>query len=389
MAAGLAGADVVMMLRLQRERMARGPVPSAREYFRFYGLDCGEAGLCKARRDRHASGADEPRRGDRQRDRRRSGAQRDQGTGRNGCRRAHGGAGRAVAGPSAGMNPDTLFYRRSRPRRRRGFAGRPAGARRADRGFRRRSWAGRTGRRWSRRRTQCCAPAWSTCAPGLASRDSNIAKRSPRQRSPRRQAGSPPWRRCRIPSRRSTTRRLVQMLRTKGEETGSLTILPYGAVTRGCRGEELAEIGLLREAGAVAFTDGSRAIGSARMMRLALSYARGFGARIVQHPEDPSLAGGGCCDRKRAGHAAGAAGDSGGGRGDDGRAGYPAGGADGRRGAFRACLDRRGAGADPAGKGRRAGGHMRYRAALLRPERDLDRRFSHLRETVAAVAQGA
>ncbi len=37
MAAGLAGADVVMMLRLQRERMARGLVPSAREFFRFYG----------------------------------------------------------------------------------------------------------------------------------------------------------------------------------------------------------------------------------------------------------------------------------------------------------------------------------------------------------------
>ena len=87
---------------------------------------------------------------------------------------------------------------------------------------------------------------------------------------------------------------LVHLLRMRGEETGSLTILPYGAVTRGCKGEELAEIGLLREAGAVAFTDGSRAIGSARMMRLALSYARGFGARIVQHPEDPSLAAGGC-----------------------------------------------------------------------------------------------
>jgi dihydroorotase len=86
---------------------------------------------------------------------------------------------------------------------------------------------------------------------------------------------------------------LVQLLRTKGDETGSLTILPYGAVTRGCRGEELAELGLLREAGAVAFTDGSRAIGPARLMRWALSYARGFGARIVQHPEEPSLSSGG------------------------------------------------------------------------------------------------
>ncbi|MCW3475699.1 dihydroorotase [Limobrevibacterium gyesilva] len=86
---------------------------------------------------------------------------------------------------------------------------------------------------------------------------------------------------------------LVRLLRTRGEETGSLTILPYAAATRGCRGEEMAEIGLLHEAGAVAFTDGARAIGSARMMRLILSYASGFGARVVQHPEEPSLAEGG------------------------------------------------------------------------------------------------
>lgn len=86
---------------------------------------------------------------------------------------------------------------------------------------------------------------------------------------------------------------LVRLLRARGEETASLTILPYGALTRGCRGEELAEMGLLREAGAVAFTDGQNAIGPARLMRLALSYARGFGARIIQHPEEPSLAAGG------------------------------------------------------------------------------------------------
>jgi dihydroorotase len=86
---------------------------------------------------------------------------------------------------------------------------------------------------------------------------------------------------------------LVRLLRARGEETGSLTVLPYGAATRGCLGEELAELGLLREAGAVAFTDGARAIGPARLMRTALAYAAGFGARIVQHPEDPALADGG------------------------------------------------------------------------------------------------
>ena len=86
---------------------------------------------------------------------------------------------------------------------------------------------------------------------------------------------------------------LVRLLRARGEETGSLTVLPYGALTRGCRGHELAELGLLREAGAVAFTDGARTVGSARLMRMALAYARAFDARVVQHAEEPSLAAGG------------------------------------------------------------------------------------------------
>jgi dihydroorotase len=87
---------------------------------------------------------------------------------------------------------------------------------------------------------------------------------------------------------------LVRLLRAHGEEMGSLTILPYAALTRGCRGQELAELGLLREAGAVAYTDGKRAIADTGLMRRALSYASAFGGRIVQHPEDPSLAEGGC-----------------------------------------------------------------------------------------------
>lgn len=86
---------------------------------------------------------------------------------------------------------------------------------------------------------------------------------------------------------------LVRLLAARGQETGSLTILPYGAATRGCAGAELAEIGLLGEAGAIAFTDGARAIFPARLMQNLLSYARGFGAMIVQHPEEPSLAEGG------------------------------------------------------------------------------------------------
>ena len=136
---------------------------------------------------------------------------------------------------------------------------------------------------------------------------------------------------------------LVRLLRARGEETGSLTILPYGAVTTGCRGEELAELGLLREAGAVAFTDGSRAIGSARLMRLALSYARGFGATHRAASRGPVARRRRRRHRGRTGHQARPARHPRRRRGDPGRPRHPAGGADRRGGAFRPCLDRRGA----------------------------------------------
>ncbi len=86
---------------------------------------------------------------------------------------------------------------------------------------------------------------------------------------------------------------LIQFVIRKGESTGCLTILPYAAATAGCEGKDISEFGLLKEAGAIAFTDGRKAIGNARTMRLALSYARAFGSFVVQHPEEPTLAVGG------------------------------------------------------------------------------------------------
>jgi dihydroorotase len=86
---------------------------------------------------------------------------------------------------------------------------------------------------------------------------------------------------------------LVRLITARGQESGTVTLLPYAAATRGCAGSELAEYGLLKAAGAIAFTDGSKPIASSRLMRRALSYASGFNMRIVQHPEDAELAAGG------------------------------------------------------------------------------------------------
>lgn len=73
----------------------------------------------------------------------------------------------------------------------------------------------------------------------------------------------------------------------------SVKVYPYAALTRGLAGRQLAELGLMHRAGAVAFTDGNRAIADAQLMRRALAYATSFDGLIVQHPEEPSLADGG------------------------------------------------------------------------------------------------
>src|SRR2546422_2096982 len=63
------------------------------------------------------------------------------------------------------------------------------------------------------------------------------------------------------------------------------------ALTKGMLGLEMTEIGLLKAAGAVAFTDGDRSVTNAQVMRRALTYARDFDALIVHHTEDPDLVG--------------------------------------------------------------------------------------------------
>ena len=85
----------------------------------------------------------------------------------------------------------------------------------------------------------------------------------------------------------------LEFIARRAREAKLVKIFAYGAVTHGTAGKDLAEMGLLAEAGAVAFTDGIHAIGDALTMRSALSYARAFDKVIVQHPEEPSLAAGG------------------------------------------------------------------------------------------------
>jgi dihydroorotase len=86
---------------------------------------------------------------------------------------------------------------------------------------------------------------------------------------------------------------LVDFIERRARDTAIVHVHPMAAMTRGLAGKEMTEIGLLRQAGALAFTDGKRSLANAKLMRLILSYARDFDGLIVHHLEDADLALGG------------------------------------------------------------------------------------------------
>jgi dihydroorotase len=82
---------------------------------------------------------------------------------------------------------------------------------------------------------------------------------------------------------------LVDFILRRAAATARVRVLPTAALTKGLLGETMTEIGLLKEAGAVAFTDGDRSIANARVLRRAMAYAATFDALVLAHAEDPEL----------------------------------------------------------------------------------------------------
>jgi dihydroorotase len=83
---------------------------------------------------------------------------------------------------------------------------------------------------------------------------------------------------------------VVDFLLRRARDTGHVRVLPVAALTKGLRGLEIAEIGLLQEAGAVAFSDAAKSLRNAQVMRRVMAYARDFDALVIHHTEDPDLA---------------------------------------------------------------------------------------------------
>jgi dihydroorotase len=74
---------------------------------------------------------------------------------------------------------------------------------------------------------------------------------------------------------------------------GLANVFPVGAITKGSKGEELAEMGEMRRAGIVAVTDDGQPVPSPGLMRRAMEYARGFDLTVMDHCDDKTLAAGG------------------------------------------------------------------------------------------------
>ncbi|MAZ15590.1 MAG: dihydroorotase [Ahrensia sp.] len=86
---------------------------------------------------------------------------------------------------------------------------------------------------------------------------------------------------------------LVEFVLRTARETAKTRIFPAAAITKGLKGHEMTEIGILLDAGAVLFTDGRETIANAAVMRNAMRYAKDFGATIAHETQDADLSAGG------------------------------------------------------------------------------------------------
>ena len=85
----------------------------------------------------------------------------------------------------------------------------------------------------------------------------------------------------------------VRYVMERGREVGLINVLTSGCITKGQKGEELSEMGAMKEAGAVAVTDDGKPVSSSAVMRKALEYAKMFELPVFSHSEDLGLVDGG------------------------------------------------------------------------------------------------
>ncbi len=86
---------------------------------------------------------------------------------------------------------------------------------------------------------------------------------------------------------------VLEFVARRARDVKLVKVFAYATVTRNADSNEIVEMGLMKQAGAVAFTNGRSAVANAKTLSRALKYAQAFDALIVQHPEEASLSNGG------------------------------------------------------------------------------------------------
>lgn len=86
---------------------------------------------------------------------------------------------------------------------------------------------------------------------------------------------------------------LIEFVKNKAAKEGCVNVYPIGAVSKGQKGEQLAEIGDMKEAGAVAVSDDGHPVSNPVLMRHAMEYADMFDVLVISHCEDMNLVAGG------------------------------------------------------------------------------------------------
>jgi dihydroorotase len=86
----------------------------------------------------------------------------------------------------------------------------------------------------------------------------------------------------------------LEFVSRRAQVDSVVRIAPMAALTKGREGREMTEIGFLSDAGAVAFSDGDRVVADTKVFSRCLTYARGLGALVVAHVQDPGLSAGAC-----------------------------------------------------------------------------------------------
>ena len=294
--AALPKADVVMMLRVQQERMNAAYFPSVREYSRRYGLDGARMALLPDHGIVHAPRADEPRGGDRGRggrlgqvhDRRAGDQRSERADGRAVPAAGRGGGPVTASTVTAGNAKDgTWLISGARP-----LGGEPADVLIAD------GIITEIGLAAAPAAAQRLDAGGLILLPGLV--DLHTHLREPgREDAETVQTGTAAAALggyTAVHAMANTdpvadTAGVVEQIWRLGRQAGRCDVQPVGAVTAGLAGSRLAELGAMADSAARVrvFSDDGKCVHDAVLMRRALEYVRAFGGVIAQHAQEPRL----------------------------------------------------------------------------------------------------